>query len=120
MRATAGRKGLLVRVTGQLVRPAIPLGDGWFVWEEGVVVEGWWRSSREEAGERPVRDRDGECLSTLFAQLTILSSMDGSQALACSSASLARNQNLSLLLLLDPHLVHPGQRRAISWLYTVA
>ena len=46
MRATAGRKGLLVRVTGQLVRPAIPLGDGWFVWEEGVVVEGWWRSSR--------------------------------------------------------------------------
>ena len=44
MRATAGRKGLLVRVTGQLVRPAIPLGDGWFVWEEGVVVEGWWRS----------------------------------------------------------------------------
>ena len=44
MRATAGRKGLLVGVTGQLVRPAIPLGDGWFVWEEGVVVEGWWRS----------------------------------------------------------------------------
>ena len=46
MRATAGRKGLLVGVTGQLLRPAIPLGDGWFVWEECVVVEGWWRSSR--------------------------------------------------------------------------
>ena len=44
MRATAGRKGLLVGVTGQLLRPAIPLGDGWFVWEERVVVEGWWRS----------------------------------------------------------------------------
>ena len=42
------------------------------------------------------------------------------QALACSSASLARNENLSLLLLLDPHLVHLGRRRAVSWLYTVA
>ena len=31
MRATAGRKGLLVGVTGQLLRPATPLGDGWFV-----------------------------------------------------------------------------------------
>ena len=46
MRATAGRKGLLVGVTGQLLRPATPLGDGWFVWEEGAAVEGWWRSSR--------------------------------------------------------------------------
>ena len=90
------------------------------MWEGGAAVEGWWRSSREEAVEGQVCDRDGECLSTLFAQLTILTSMDGSQALACSSVSLACTQNLSLLLLLDPHLVHLGQRRAVSWLYTVA
>ena len=43
-----------------------------------------------------------------------------SRALAYSSTSLACNQNLFLLLLLDPHLVHLGQRRAVSWLYTVA
>ena len=46
MRATTGRKGLLVGVTGVALRPATPLGDAGFVWEEGVVVEGWWRSSR--------------------------------------------------------------------------
>ena len=46
MRATPGRKGLLVGVAGVALRPATPLGDAGFVWEEGVVVEGWWRSSR--------------------------------------------------------------------------
>ena len=38
--------GLLVGVTGVALRPSTPLGDAGFVWEEGVVVEGWWRSSR--------------------------------------------------------------------------
>jgi hypothetical protein len=46
MRATLGHKGLLVGVAGVALRPATPLGDAGSVWEEGVVVEGWWRSSR--------------------------------------------------------------------------
>ena len=39
MRATPGRKGLLVGVVGVALRPATPLGDAGFVWEEGVVVD---------------------------------------------------------------------------------
>ena len=61
---------------------------------------------REAVGRR-VGDRDGECLSTLFAQPTILASIVVYQALAYSSTSLARDQNLSLsllLLLLDSRL----------------
>ena len=68
---------------------------------------------REVVGRR-VWDQDGECLWTLLAQPTILASIVTHQALACSSASLARNQNLFLLLLLDPHLVHLGQHRPVS------
>ena len=46
MHAIPCRIELLVGVTGVALRPSTPLGDARFVWEEGVVVEGWWRSSR--------------------------------------------------------------------------
>ena len=109
-----GRKGLLEVLEGDQVLPsyalvAVVAGHRW-----GVVVEGWLALVEREAVGRRVGDRDGECLWTLLNQPTILASIATHQALAYSSALLARNENLSLLLLLDPHLVHLRQHRAVS------
>ena len=46
----------------------------------------WWALVEREAVEGRVGDRDGECLSTLLAQPTILASIVVYQALAFSSA----------------------------------
>ena len=62
--------------------------------------------------EGRVRDRVEECLWTLSFQKTCLASKVVPQALASRSASRARHENLSLLLLLDHHLdVHLHQPR---------
>ena len=62
MRATPDRKGLLVGVARVALRPATPLGDAGFVWEECVMVEGWWRSSRGRLlKDEPVIDMESVC-----------------------------------------------------------
>ena len=50
----------------------------------------WWALVEREAVEGRVGDRDGECLSTLFAQPTVLASIVVYQALAYSSARPSR------------------------------
>ena len=68
--------------------------------------------ARGEAVEGRVWDRDEECPWTLSVKKTCLASISYLQTLNYRSASRARNENLSLLLLLDHHLdVHLRQPR---------
>jgi len=68
--------------------------------------------AREQAVEGRVWDRDEECPWTLSVKKTCLASISVLQPLNYRSASRARNDNLSLLLLLDHHLdVHLRQPR---------
>ena len=79
---------------------------------DGWAVEGWWRLARGEAVEGRVWDRDEECPWTLSVKKTCLASISVLQPLNYRSVSRARNDNLSLLLLLDRHLhVHVRQPR---------
>ena len=79
---------------------------------DGWAVEGWWRLARGEAVEGRVWDRDEECPWTLSVKKTCLASIFVLQPLNYRSASRARTENLSLLLLLDHHLdVHLRQPR---------
>ena len=77
---------------------------------DGWVVEGWWRLAREKAVEGRVWAQDEECPWTLSVTKTCLPSISVHQPLKSRSASRARHENLSLLLLLDHHLdVHLRQ-----------
>ena len=68
--------------------------------------------AREKAVEGRVWDRDEECPWTLSVKKPCLASISVLQPLNYRSASRARNENLSLLLLLDHHLdVHLRQPR---------
>ena len=66
--------------------------------------------AREKAVEGRVWDRDEECPWTLSVEKNCLASISVQQPLKSRSASRARHENLSLLLLLDHHLdVHLRQ-----------